>query len=109
MLNKNSADLKNCTLYVALFPCNECAKVIIQSRIKEIIYLSDKHAHKPEVIASKKMLDATGIKYTQYVPTCQKIVIDFSEIERTQNFNQLPPTPIKKSIGEEMKHVPRIE
>lgn len=96
VLNKNSTDLKNCRLYVALFPCNECAKVIIQSRIKEIIYLSDKHAQKPEVIASKRMLDAAGIQYTQYVPACEKIVIDFTEIDRPQNFNQLPPTPIKK-------------
>lgn len=96
MLNKNSADLKNCVMYVALFPCNECAKVIIQSRIKEIFYLSDKHAHKPEVITSKRMLNAANIKYTQYVPTCEKIVIDFTEIERPQNFNQLPPTPVKK-------------
>lgn len=98
VLNKNSADLKGCTLYVALFPCNECAKVIIQSRIKDIIYLSDKHSHKPEVIASKKMLNAADIKYKQYVPKCKKIVIDFSDIERTQDFNQLPPTPVKKRV-----------
>lgn len=102
VLNKNASDLKNCTLYVALFPCNECAKVIIQSRIREIIYLSDKHAHKPEVVASKKMLDAADVKYTQYVPTCQKIVIDFTEIDRPQNFNQLPPTPIKKPSGKKV-------
>lgn len=63
ILNKNSADVKNCTIYVALFPCNECAKFIIQSGIKEIIYLSDKHAHKTSTIASKRMLDAAGIKY----------------------------------------------
>lgn len=98
VLNKLSADLKNCTLYVALFPCNECAKVIIQSRIKEIIYLSDKHAHKPESIASKRMLDAAGITYTQYKPTCKRVVIDFSDID-SQPLNQLPPTPIKTSNG----------
>lgn len=97
VLNKLSADLKNCTLYVALFPCNECAKVIIQSRMKEIVYLSDKHAHKPEVIASKRMLDAAGIKYKQYKPTCKRIVIDFSDID-AQQLNQLPPTPIKSHL-----------
>lgn len=95
VLNKLSADLKNCTLYVALFPCNECAKVIIQSRIKEIIYLSDKHSHKPESVASKRMLDAAGIKYRQYKPTCKRIVIDFNDIDSLK-LNQLPPTPIKK-------------
>lgn len=96
VLNKNSADLKNCTLYVALFPCNECSKVIIQSRIKEVVYLSDKHSHKPEVIASKKLLDAAGITYRQYIPSTRKIVIDFADVERTQDFNQLPSTPFKK-------------
>lgn len=63
VLNKNSADVKNCTIYVGLFPCNECAKIIIQSGIREVVYLSDKHAHKKETIASKKMFDAVGIKY----------------------------------------------
>lgn len=62
-MNKNSADVKNCTIYVGLFPCNECAKVIIQSGIKEIVYISDKHAHKVKTVASKRMLDAAGVKY----------------------------------------------
>lgn len=99
VLNKLSADLKNCTLYVALFPCNECAKVIIQSRIKEIVYMSDKHAHKPEVIASKRMLDAAGVTYKQYTPTCKRIVIDFTDID-SKPLNQLPPTPVKFVPGE---------
>lgn len=63
ILNKNCADVKNCTLYVALFPCNECAKVIIQSGIKEVVYMSDKHAHKNHTVASKRMFDAAEIKY----------------------------------------------
>lgn len=63
MLNKNSADVKNCTIYVALFPCNECAKVVIQSGIKEVVYYSDKYKDKPEFVASKKMLDMAGVKY----------------------------------------------
>ncbi|XP_065080849.1 deoxycytidylate deaminase [Ochlerotatus camptorhynchus] len=99
ILNKNSSDVKNCTIYVALFPCNECAKIIIQSRIKEVIYMSDKHALKKSTIASKKMFDATGIKYWQFVPKKSKIVIDFSEID-WDNLNQLPATPpSKKSNG----------
>lgn len=63
ILNKNVTDLKNCSIYVGLFPCNECAKVIIQSKIKEVIYMSDKHAHKVSTIASKKMFDAAGVTY----------------------------------------------
>lgn len=63
ILNKNSADVTNCVLYVALFPCNECTKFIIQSGIREIIYMSDKYKDIPATIASKKMLDAAGVKY----------------------------------------------
>ncbi|KAJ4450871.1 hypothetical protein ANN_02303 [Periplaneta americana] len=67
ILNKNSADVKNCTMYVALFPCNECAKIIIQSGIKEVVYMSDKYASKVQTIAAKRMFDSAGIKYCQLV------------------------------------------
>jgi dCMP deaminase len=63
ILNKNSADVKKCTMYVGLFPCNECAKIIIQSGIQEVFYLSDKHALKTETVAAKRMFDAAGIEY----------------------------------------------
>ena len=58
--------VRGCKLYVTLFPCNECAKAIIQSGITELIYLSDKYDKTPGNIASKKMLDTCGIKYTKY-------------------------------------------
>ena len=61
VLNKNSADVKDCTIYVALFPCNECAKVIIQSGIREVVYCCDKYAAKPEFIASRKLLNIAGV------------------------------------------------
>ncbi len=61
ILNSISRDLKGCSIYVALFPCNECAKAIIQSGIKEIVYLSDKYKHTDIVIASKRMLNQAGI------------------------------------------------
>ncbi|XP_026317976.1 deoxycytidylate deaminase-like [Hyposmocoma kahamanoa] len=77
ILNKNSADVKDCTIYVGLFPCNECAKIIIQSGIAEVVYMSDKNAHKDMYIASKRMFDATGIKYWQYKPKHNQIVINF--------------------------------
>jgi dCMP deaminase len=63
ILNRNTADVKNCTMYVALFPCNECAKIIIQSRIREVVYISDKHAEKDATFAAKRMFVAAGIKY----------------------------------------------
>ncbi|XP_063366067.1 deoxycytidylate deaminase [Cydia amplana] len=81
IVNKNSADVKDCTIYVGLFPCNECAKIIIQSGIKEVIYLSDKHAHKPETVASKRMFDASGVKYWQFKPKSEKIEINFGDID----------------------------
>ncbi|XP_014217394.1 deoxycytidylate deaminase-like [Copidosoma floridanum] len=94
ILNKQSESVKNCTLYVALFPCNECAKVIIQSGIKKIYYLSDKHSHKISTKASKRMLDAANVKYSQYKPAQEKIVIDFTAIN-WNNMNQLPESPDK--------------
>ena len=58
--------VKGCKLYVTLFPCNECAKVIIQSGIKEFVYLSDKYDGTEGNIAAKKMFDACGISYKKY-------------------------------------------
>ncbi|WAR00078.1 DCTD-like protein, partial [Mya arenaria] len=82
VLNKNSTDVKNCTIYVSLFPCNECAKVIIQSGIKKIMYYSDKYKDRPDVKASKSMFDMAKVAYSQYRPTRDKIEIDFSVIEK---------------------------
>uniref|UniRef100_A0A1X7T422 dCMP deaminase n=1 Tax=Amphimedon queenslandica TaxID=400682 RepID=A0A1X7T422_AMPQE len=63
ILNKNSADVKGCTIYVALFPCNECAKLIIQSGITEILNVSDKYHDTHHMIASRKLLDMAKVKY----------------------------------------------
>ena len=56
-------ELENAKIYVDLFPCNECAKEIIQSGIREVYYLDDKYAHTNGVIASKRMFDVCGVKY----------------------------------------------
>ncbi len=71
----NKSDLEDCILYVTLFPCNECAKVIIQSGIKEVVYLEDKYVGTPENIVSKKLLDAAGVKYREYKHTNQEITL----------------------------------
>lgn len=68
--------VRDCKLYVTLFPCNECAKAIIQSGIKEFVYLSDKYNGTDGNIVSKKMLDTCGIKYTKYVPSGKTINIE---------------------------------
>lgn len=59
-------DLENAKLYVTLFPCNECTKLVIQNGIKEIVYLSDKYKDTEGNIASKIMLDECGVKYTKF-------------------------------------------
>ncbi len=59
----NRRDLEGARIYVALFPCNECAKIIIQSGIKEVIYLSDKYANSENNIASRKLFDNCNVEY----------------------------------------------
>lgn len=75
ILNFRGGNLEGSTIYVTLFPCNECAKAVIQSGIKEIIYGSDKYADTPAVIASKRMLDAAGVKYTPYEGKGREILL----------------------------------
>ncbi|WP_320128343.1 dCMP deaminase family protein [uncultured Sphaerochaeta sp.] len=77
ILNSISNNLKGCTLYVGLFPCNECAKAIIQSGIKEVIYLSDKYADTDNTKASKWMFDRTGVTYRKLVYKHPSITLSF--------------------------------
>ena len=81
ILNANGRDLRGSRLYVALFPCNECAKAFIQSGVKEVLYLSDKYAATPATMASKRMMDAAGVKYTQIRPRMKEITLDFTPEE----------------------------
>lgn len=78
ILNASGKKLAGSTLYVGLFPCNECAKAIIQSGIKEVIYLSDKYHGTPAMEASRKMLNAAGVKVRQIKPTKASIVLKFT-------------------------------
>lgn len=75
ILNRSSGSLKDAKLYVTLFPCNECAKAIIQSGIREVVYMSDKYCGANDNIASKKMFDMVGVKYRQYKPTGRTLTI----------------------------------
>ena len=77
ILNASGKKLAGSTLYVGLFPCNECAKAIIQSGISEVVYLSDKYHGTPPMEASRKMLDAAGIRCRQIKPTKASIVLNF--------------------------------
>lgn len=77
ILNNRGVSLENAKLYVALFPCNECAKAIIQSGIKEVIYLSNKYADTDVVKASKRMFESAGVRLTELVPSVKKIELSF--------------------------------
>ena len=76
ILNSAHNNLKGARVYVTLFPCNECAKAIIQSGIKTIVYREDKYADTPAVMASKRMLNAAGVRYYQYQSTGHKIELE---------------------------------
>ncbi len=77
ILNANGRDLKDSKLYVTLFPCNECAKAIIQSGVKEFFYLSDKYADSPSTLASKRMIESAGIKFTKLNTSISSITLNF--------------------------------
>ncbi len=80
ILNAQGRSLRGARIYVALFPCNECAKAIIQSGIREVIYLSDKYATTDSTMASKRMLEAAGVKLTPFISEHKEIVLSF-EVE----------------------------
>ena len=75
ILNYRGGSLVGAKIYVSLFPCNECAKAIIQSGIKEVIYDDDKYQNTPSVIASRRMLTAAGVAIRKYEHTNRKVEI----------------------------------
>ncbi len=79
ILNNIGMDLTGCRIYTALFPCNECSKAIIQSGIKEVIFLSDKYDGTEVSIASKRMLETSGVAYRKVKANRQAIEISFDE------------------------------
>ena len=76
ILNYRGGSLEGAKIYVTLFPCNECAKAIIQSGIRTVIYECDKYADTAGVIASKRMMDAAGVRYYHYQHTGRNVEID---------------------------------
>lgn len=69
ILNCAYGSVRGCSVYVTLFPCNECAKAIVQAGIREIVYMSDKYADSDSVRASKRMFDTAGVIYRPYEPS----------------------------------------
>lgn len=76
----STKDLHGARIYVDLFPCNECAKLIIQSGIKEVIYTSDKYKDTDAVKASRKMFKLSGVLERQLIIKDKKIILDFKKV-----------------------------
>ncbi|MEL7646673.1 MAG: dCMP deaminase family protein [Sedimentibacter sp.] len=77
ILNSRGANLEGSRIYTTLFPCNECAKAIIQSGIKEIVYLSDKYEDTDIVKASKRMLTSAGVSFTKFETDIDLLTLNF--------------------------------
>jgi dCMP deaminase len=71
----NRPDLNEATLYVSLFPCNECAKLIVQVGIVEVVYLSDKYHDDDVFVAARRIFDMAGVKYRQLTPENRAITL----------------------------------
>ena len=78
ILNARGKSLVNSRVFVSLFPCHECAKAIIQTGVKEVVYLSDKYNGTESDNASKRMLNAAGVKLTKLKPTKAQLVLNFN-------------------------------
>ena len=76
LLNYTGTNMTHAKIYTTLFPCNECTKALIQAGISEVIYLCDKYAETPSVIAAKRMMKSAGVRYTPYHPANKKIQLD---------------------------------
>ena len=74
ILNAHS-DLRGTTIYVDLFPCNDCAKAIVQAGIKKVVYLSDKYKDTDGNIVAKRIFDECGVEYTQFKEKGKQLVI----------------------------------
>jgi dCMP deaminase len=77
ILNNIGFSLADCKIYVPLFPCNECSKAIIQSGIREVIYISDKYAETDSVRASKKMMEHAGVQYRTLETSLEELCLSF--------------------------------
>ena len=98
ILNKCSADVRSSRIYVALYPCNECAKIIIQSDIREVVYLSDKYHDTNTCRASRKMFDMSGVKTRQHIPK-GPLLISFEPGVSSASASASAPTSSRASWG----------
>ncbi|XP_048240693.1 deoxycytidylate deaminase-like isoform X2 [Haliotis rufescens] len=99
IMNKYSANLNGCTIFVTLFPCNHCSQMIIQSGIRKVVYLSDENKKKVDVKASKRLLGMAGVEHRPYRGKRDPIKIQFARGPTDDGGKmdpikeQLPPGP----------------
>lgn len=79
--SSNKPQLEGASIYVSLFPCNECAKLIVQVGIKEVVYLSDKYNGDPVFVASRKIFEMAGVKTRQLTPNKEQITLNLNIID----------------------------
>jgi dCMP deaminase len=82
ILNKGSADVKGSTIYVALFPCNECSKVIIQAGIREVVYMNDRYHDTDSCRASRILFRLAGVALRRHIPKVPSLSIQFDNDEQ---------------------------
>ena len=85
ILNSRTLNLLGCTIYIGLFPCNECTKLIIQAGIKEVVYLSNKYSHMDSYKASVRMLKMAQIKIRQFKKNAKRISLDFQRDSQSKS------------------------
>ena len=76
ILNYRGGSLEGTKLYVSLFPCNECAKAIIQAGIRTVVYAEDKYDGTPSNVAAKRLFNAAGVRYYKYQKSGKKVEIE---------------------------------
>jgi dCMP deaminase len=88
ILNKGSANVKGATIYVALFPCQNCAKMIIQAGIREVVYMSDAYRETDGCRASRIMFELAEVKLRNYIPSVPRMRLDYSVSKSTVSERQ---------------------
>ncbi|KNH09642.1 deoxycytidylate deaminase [Perkinsela sp. CCAP 1560/4] len=92
-ITNSGADLRGCRIFTTLFPCNECAKLIIQSGITNVLYMSDKNHAEPSWIASRRLFDMTGVQYQQHVPSITSITLNLTDPAQCESSSTPPEKP----------------
>ena len=88
ILNSSMRDLKGSTLYVSLFPCNECAKSIAQTGIKRIVYLSDKYNETDTCKAARRIFDVTGVQCDLFKSETSEIILSFDPNQYSREYSK---------------------